>query len=246
MSTFVIITLLLSVPTIPLVLYAIGLLLPPEHIVTRSTKYKTTAEIVWTILTSVEDYPAWRSNIGQVTVEDDEGDFNKYEEKDRTEFVEYNTKKDKRTAVTHIEQEVERKLLRVVEEKSTLEDHPPTFTGSWSFVIEPLESERAILLKITEQGVIKKPMVRGLNKLIFGYHRRIDRFMKDLAKEIELGILEPKQDDKKEEEEQLDQINEEAEEESSGHEMGPDESVMESKANADKDWDIISEIYEKK
>ncbi|KAI9251978.1 hypothetical protein BY458DRAFT_362602 [Sporodiniella umbellata] len=256
MSTAVIVTLLLSIPTIPLLLYAIGLLLPVEHTVTRSFKYETTAEIVWVILTSVKDYPAWRSNIGQVTVEEDEGGLNKYEEKERTEFVEYNIKRDRRTAVTHIEQEFERKLLRVVEEKSTLENHPPTFTGSWSFVIESLENERAIILKITEQGQIKKPMVRGLNQLIFGYHRRIDRFMKDLAKEIKLGIFELKEEEKgkseesggieEAEEQKLDQILEEAED-NSEHEMGPDESVMESKtASADKDWDIISEIYEKK
>jgi hypothetical protein len=242
MSTFtVIVTLLLLVPIIPLVLYAIGLSLPSEHTVTRSMKYKTTADILWAIVTSIHDYPAWRSNISQV-YEDEENEYDIYEEHNRTSFVEFSTKKDRQTSVIHIEQEPERKLLRILEEKTTLEDATPIFVGSWSLLIEPVEGERAVILKITEQGVIKKPMVRVSHKLFFGYHRRIDRFMKDLDKEIQLGILEPKENVEQQEPQQI----EEEEVNSSDHEVGPDESMMENKGFVDKDWDIISEIYDKK
>ncbi|CAO3591508.1 unnamed protein product [Absidia cylindrospora] len=90
--------------------------------------------------------------------------------------------------------------------------HVPTFSGSWTFELKYHNqklrrssssnssssstgnnsgddtnnaNEIDVQLKITEQGVIKKPLVRLSNMLLFGYHRRIDRFMKDLEKRIE-------------------------------------------------------------
>ncbi|OBZ89742.1 hypothetical protein A0J61_02199 [Choanephora cucurbitarum] len=274
---------LILIPTIPLVLYAIGLLLPASHIISRSYKYNTTAEILWAILTSVEDYPVWRSNIDRINVRRDEfeDELNKYDNDRRLTFVEY-TKKDRRTVVMHIEQEHERKLLRVLEERPSLvvseriRQKSPTFSGSWTFTLEPVEGERAVMLKITEQGVIKKPMVRVSHMLFFGYHRRIDRFMKDLAKEVELGILDNLSEHIEESEEHqstqeaeisqtpLKEIVEEEEEDTGidnkqGHsehdeyEAGPDDSILlpvkksmsESKL-LDKEWDMMSEIYDKK
>lgn len=269
MFSIILISLLILIPTIPLILYTVGVFVPKSHIVSRSIEYNTSAEILWAILTSVRDYPAWRSNIDRVTVRSDdfESDINKYEDESRITFVEYN-KKDRRTVVMHIEQEKERKLLRVLEERPYIspgEDVVPkkksTFSGSWSFEIKPVEGqEKKVTLKITEQGEIHKPMVRVSHMLFFGYHRRIDRFMKDLGKEIELGILENMED----EEELQDELQEEVEgvvhdekeesqqEEEEEYEAGPDDSVIQPTSNLaesrylEKDWDMMSEVYENK
>jgi hypothetical protein len=275
----IVITCLILIPTIPLVLYTIGLFLPTSHIVSRSHVYNTSPEILWAILTSVRDYPAWRSNIREVTIRSDdfESDINKYEDESRVTFVEY-SKKDRRTVVMHIEQEHERKLLRVLEERpyiapsgETVESTSnSTFSGSWSFTLEPVEGqEKQVKLKITEQGVIKKPMVRVSHKLLFGYHRRIDRFIKDLGKEVELGILEQMEEEERqtgndaiqeEEEEQEEEsvVPEEVDdEEEDRYEAGPDDSVLHTTTAAknnnlleskilDKEWDMMSELYDKK
>ena len=250
------ITLLISclalIPSIPLLLYTIGLFVPKSHTATRSIKYNTSAAIVWAILISVRDYPAWRSNIDRVTVRQDdfESDINKYEDQSRTTFVEY-TQKDRRTVVMHIEQEEERKLLRVLEERPSIglgEDVPkrqPTFSGSWSFELIPVEGEKAVTLKITERGEIHKPMVRLFYMLFFGHFRRIDRFMKDLGKEIDLGILEQQQEDRLDEEEEEEEEQEDIQEE---YEAGPDDSVLQphnnplNESKLDKDWDMMSEL----
>jgi hypothetical protein len=255
MITVIIVASLLLIPTIPLVLYFIGLLLPSEHVVSRTQKYNTTPYILWTILTSVRDYPAWRSNIEEVNIRSDdfENDLNKYEDDNRVTFIEYSKKK-RRTVIIHIEQEHEKKLLRVLEERPYIAPGEgtttsnATFHGTWSFTIEPIDEE-SVELTIKEQGVIKKPMVRTLHRFFFGYHRGIDRFMKDLANEIELGFLE------QEEEEQepttttatiIEEDEEEDEEEDNDYEAGPDDSIIqpsqplmtESKI-LDKEWDMI-------
>ncbi|KAI8641903.1 hypothetical protein BD408DRAFT_417310 [Parasitella parasitica] len=250
---------LVLIPAIPLGIYAIGLLLPSNHIASRATTYNTTPKILWAILTSVEDYPAWRSNIDRVTIRRDEfeNQINQYDDDSRTTFVEY-TKKDRRTVVMHIEQEHERKLLRVLEERSYIppgEQAPQrksTFSGSWTFLIEPIEGQdKAVKLKITEQGVINKPMVRVSHMLLFGYHRRIDRFIKDLGKEIDLGILEGQGEDEQDQNDEHSQdamVQQQAAEE---FEAGPDDSMLqpsiitESKI-LDKEWDMVNEVYEKK
>ncbi|KAL9546029.1 hypothetical protein MBANPS3_006864 [Mucor bainieri] len=256
--------------TIPLGIYAIGLLLPSSHIVSRTATYSTTPQILWAILTSVEDYPAWRSNIDRVTVRRDEfeNEINQYDDDNRLTFVEY-TKKDRRTVVMHIEQEHEKKLLRVLEERpyitpgEQVPQRKSTFSGSWTFLIEPVEGEhRAVRLKITEQGVIKKPMVRVSHMLLFGYHRRIDRFIKDLGKEIDLGILEGQEQEEEEEEEEEQREEQEAtvpllqnHQPDDEFEAGPDDSMMQQQQQPssiteskmlDKEWDMVNEIYEKK
>lgn len=266
----IIVCCLVLIPTIPLLLYGIGLLLPASHTVSRSATYNTTAEIVWAILTSVQDYPAWRSNIDRVTIryDDFESDINKYEDDSRLTFIEYTAKKDRRTVVVHIEQEKEKKLLRVIEERPYItpgEESSFTnmnFSGSWTFTIDQTQ-ENQVVLKITENGTIKKPMVRAFHTLFFGFNRRIDRFLKDLGKEIDLGFLEEQQD---EIEEQQDQKLEEQELEEEIKEKVPEQQIFEQQIleeeeeeeeepiqpnlteskMLDKEWDMMSEIYEKK
>jgi hypothetical protein len=242
---------LILIPTVPLVLYCIGLVLPSSHIVSRSTVYNTTPEFLWAILTSVKDYPAWRSGIACVTVDQDDAengdldDLNKYQ--DRMSFVEYSKKSNRKTNVTHVELAPNQKLLRVLQETPELNANgelyktKPTFSGSWTFEINNIEG--GAQLKITEQGEINKPMVRVSHRLFFGYYRRIDRFMKDLAKEVEFSADATPMD---EEEEGLETLQEEEEEEESDHEAGPDESLIDtSSGNEAKDWDMMSEMYER-
>jgi hypothetical protein len=148
----------------------------------------------------VQQYPAWRPKLDKVSIDSiteatlDEGK--------RVVFVEH-SKRHRRTVILHVEQQPLKTMLRVLEERITTavslrspvptRPHVPTFSGSWTFELkypdQNLPSNKSVSqvvqLKITEQGVIKKPLVRLSNMLLFGYHRRIDRFMKDLERKIE-------------------------------------------------------------
>jgi midasin (ATPase involved in ribosome maturation) len=78
----------------------------------------------------------------------------------------------------------------------------PTFSGSWTFeIIEDKETENQVTLKITEQGVIKKPIVRFTHMLLFGFYRRIDRFISDLEALIAKQDNEHSKEQSKQEEE---------------------------------------------
>ncbi|KAI8070883.1 hypothetical protein BC940DRAFT_294645 [Gongronella butleri] len=188
------------VPCIPLLIYVLGILIPESHFVCRTTRYRTTPRRLWRVLTSVEEYAQWQPKLDKVVV--DSVVEATSEEGRRVIFVEH-SKRHRRTVMLHIEQRPMHTMLRILEERITTavslrspvptRPHVPTFTGSWTFeLIYPddhhhLQSTDQLMdlqLKISEQGVVKKPLVRLSNLLFFGFHRRIDRFMKDLERRL--------------------------------------------------------------
>lgn len=174
-------TFLIIIPIVPLFAYVIGLLVPASHIVSRSSTFKIKPQRLWAILTDVSKYPQWQPKIEKVLI--DETSSNK------TVFVEYSIKK-RHTVIIHHERIENKCLLRILEErpiaKAPVSSKIPTFSGSWTFDIsQEKEDDDQVTLKITEQGVIKKPLVRVTHLLLFGFHSRIDRFLNDLHKKID-------------------------------------------------------------
>ncbi|KAI8640357.1 hypothetical protein BD408DRAFT_419931 [Parasitella parasitica] len=159
---------------LPIFTYVIGMLIPASHIVSRSVNLKLSPERLWKILTDVSKYPEWQSKVQKVTIQE--------EKESQTVFVEYSTRK-RHTVIIHHERVPCKCLLRILEERPSIDGQKkvPTFSGSWTFeVTQDKETADQVTLKITEQGVIKKPMVRVTHMLLFGFHRRIDRFIHDL------------------------------------------------------------------
>lgn len=172
-------TILIIIPIVPLFAYVIGLLVPASHIVHRSSPFKISSKRLWNILINVNEYPQWQSKVEKVILCDSDDD--------ETVFIEYSTKK-RHTVIIHHERVQNQCLLRILEERhlSSLPPKIPTFSGSWTFeIIQEKEHDDQVTLKITEQGVIKKPMVRVTHLLLFGFFSRIDRFMNDLSKKID-------------------------------------------------------------
>ncbi|KAG2207741.1 hypothetical protein INT47_011861 [Mucor saturninus] len=172
-------TILIIIPIVPLFAYVIGLLVPASHIVHRSSPFKISSKRLWDILINVNEYPQWQSKVEKVILCDSDDD--------ETVFVEYSTRK-RHTVIIHHERIQNQCLLRILEERhlSSLPPKIPTFSGSWTFeIIQEKEHDDQVTLKITEQGVIKKPMVRVTHLLLFGFFSRIDRFMNDLSKKID-------------------------------------------------------------
>ncbi|KAL9550438.1 hypothetical protein MBANPS3_004723 [Mucor bainieri] len=163
---------------LPLFAYVIGILIPASHIVSRSVNLTLSPQRLWHILIDVSNYPEWQPKVEKVTVQEEE-------EKDqkKTVFVEHSTRK-RHTVIIHHQRTPYKCLLRILEERPSIDGQKkiPTFSGSWTFeIIQDKEAdEDQVTLKITEQGVIKKPIVRVTHMLLFGFHRRIDRFINDL------------------------------------------------------------------
>lgn len=188
------ITAILVLPAVPLLIYVIGLLLPASHIVSRTATFPTSQAHLWAILTNVEQYPVWQSRLKHVFVTD--------KSNDRVVFEEYTKRHNRRIVVVHVEQTPLSRLLRILEEGPR---RVPTFSGSWTFELEECKetkhqdhqlaarrgsmSPRLTTLKVTQQGVIKRPMVRVVHMFLFGFHHRIDIFLRDLARKVQDDLL---------------------------------------------------------
>ncbi|KAI8083060.1 uncharacterized protein BX664DRAFT_339727 [Halteromyces radiatus] len=204
---------ILLIPCIPLLIYVIGILIPESHIVSRTITYKTRPERLWELLTDVQSYPLWRPKLESVSIDSitpatlDEGKrvvFVEHSKRDRRTVILHVEQQPLKTMLRVLEE----RITTAVSLRSPVPTRPhvPTFSGSWTFELKypnqwlpnnnhnnnnnnmdstiTNETPTTVQLKITEQGVIKKPLVRLSNMLLFGYHRRIDRFMKDLEKRI--------------------------------------------------------------
>lgn len=167
---------------LPLFAYVIGILIPASHIVSRSVRLNISSRRLWDILTDVSKYPEWQPKVEKVTVQEEN------DQEQRTVFVEHSTRK-RHTVIIHHQRTPYKCLLRILEERPTSsidgqqKKKIPTFSGSWTFEImqdKEEADEDQVTLKITEQGVIKKPIARVTHMLLFGFHRRIDRFINDL------------------------------------------------------------------
>lgn len=176
------IPLVIIIPAAPILVYIIGLLLPASHIVSRTRTFSTTPTRLWHILCDVERYPNWRRRLVQVEIKqkqeaykDDTTQEQPLEDgntmqQSRLVFEEYTPRH--KIVVVHVEQVPYYKLLRILKEI-------PTFSGSWTFELEETAAN-VTQLRITQQGVIRKPMLRVIHMLILGFHRRIDLFLDDL------------------------------------------------------------------
>lgn len=97
-----------------------------------------------------------------------------------------------------------RRLVRLVDERDP-GNHRMAFSGTWTFDLLPsgtpptpepelqlqdlwhsaVEDEQECVLQITERGVVRRPIARFFGFFVFGYHRTVERFLKDLKETIE-------------------------------------------------------------
>ncbi|KAI8142728.1 hypothetical protein BJV82DRAFT_614055 [Fennellomyces sp. T-0311] len=216
---------LVLIPATPLFIYVLGCLLPKEHTVSRTRSYPdTTAEEIWQILTNVEQYSAWQPTLERIDVQCQEQDDG------QQVYTEY-TARNKRitTVIAH-----NKIVKRITEEDSaTQKKKKPTFVGTWTFEISTTTT--GAIVQITEEGSISRPMVRLLHLVLLGFHRRLDRFLKDLGRRI----AEQRKHRQKPEEELTPVVVKEVSHEADKTATGATMDVV------PEDWDLMSEIYEK-
>ncbi|KAI9317469.1 hypothetical protein BX666DRAFT_1937527 [Dichotomocladium elegans] len=166
---------LILIVAAPLLVYTIGHLLPQSHIVSRSRVFDVSRTELWNLLCDVEAFPAWRRRLNRIIIRE--------RLEDRLVYEEHSPRR--KIVVVQVKQLPFRKLLRILQEI-------PTFSGSWTFeldeeLVADIKKSRRTHLKITQQGVIKRPILRVLHMLVFGFHRRIDQFLDDLDKKVASG-----------------------------------------------------------
>jgi uncharacterized protein YndB with AHSA1/START domain len=155
---------------IPLLLAAIGVFLPQNHIASRTVTIAAPPARVFAVIADVDHATAWRSGLKAVEKLPDDGKGMRFIEKSgqgdilfRVERLEPNT----------------RIVTRIADPKLP-------FGGSWSFDLTPA-GEGATRLTITEAGEVYNVFFRSMQKLFFSPTKSIETYQRDLKKLLEGG-----------------------------------------------------------
>ena len=139
----------------------IGYSLPQNHTASRSAQLSPAPDSVWSIITNVEGYPSWRTEVK--SVERIEGPSLSWREVSGGDRITYETTAVEKPAhfVTHIA------------------DKGLPFGGSWDYRIEP--SGSGSKLTITENGEVYNPIFRFVSRFVMGHTATIDKYLTALV-----------------------------------------------------------------
>lgn len=140
----------------------IGFTLPENHIVSRTARLSAPPDTVWSLVTSVTEYPKWRKDIQRV--EQIAGvprlTWREISGSDRMTYE-----------------------ATVIEPKSHFVSHIAdtgvSFAGSWDYSIEP--DGTGTKITITENGEVYNPIFRFVSAYVMGQTATLDKYLTALA-----------------------------------------------------------------
>lgn len=150
--------------SLSLIIIAVGLSIPRQHVASRTLKTKQPPEVVWQTITDYERQPSWRGDVKMVVrLPDREG---------RAVWREVYEGESPLTFET-AEAIAPRRLVRVIV------DEGGPFSGRWEYDIKP--DGAGSQLVITEHGEVPNPFFRFVSRFLLGHTHFMEKFQKDLA-----------------------------------------------------------------
>jgi uncharacterized protein YndB with AHSA1/START domain len=147
----------------------VGSWLPRSHRASRERIVAASPETVWSSITEVEAFPAWRSDVRKVQrLPDGDG---------RRAWVE----EGRSGKMTFVAERSEPPRLLVV--RTADPDLP--FGGTWTYEITPAGGGSRVT--ITEDGEIYNPLFRFVARFILGYEGTIASYLAALEKKFSAG-----------------------------------------------------------
>lgn len=146
-----------------LVVVLIGWRLPVAHVATRSVQLAVPPESVFSIISRVEDYPSWRSDVKKVDVTTDQG-MRRFREDGSNGPILFEI----------VESSAPRRIVTRIADKSL------PFGGRWIYEITPTAGGSE--LRITEEGEVYNPVFRFVSRFIMGHTATLDRYLANVRK----------------------------------------------------------------
>ena len=149
------------------IIFAVGALLPREHVATRSAHFNQPPETVWAAITNYKDFPSWRADLKSVETLPEKNGWPQWQEtfSDGTimplETKEYTPP--------------QRLVMRITDESLP-------FGGTWTYELTP--DAGGTTLRITEHGFVNPALFRFLSRFVFGQSWIIDSYLKSLGKKF--------------------------------------------------------------
>lgn len=140
------------------VMAIIGTLLPAGHRASRTVTLSAPPESVFAVITDVERYPEWRSDVKEVSRLTAADGAMRFEEKGRQGTVPYRV-------TEHVLPS--RWVVRI-------DDPSLPYGGSWTYELRPESTGTS--LTITEDGEVYNPIFRFLSRTVFSTSATIEAY----------------------------------------------------------------------
>jgi hypothetical protein len=153
---------LLAILVLPIAVVLVsGMLLPRDHVATRSLQLHQPPAVVYALIAGP---PTWRTSIRS------------YEPvgwiEGKTHWREVD---DRNNGITYEEEEATPPVRRV----TRIADKNLPFGGTWTYDVQPTAD--GTLLRITENGEVYNPLFRFVSRFFMGHTATIDRYLNDVA-----------------------------------------------------------------
>jgi Polyketide cyclase / dehydrase and lipid transport len=164
--TWIVIATVGAIVLCTIVATAIGSRLPPGHRCVVRAQFASAADRVWQVVTQMSNAPNWRSGLRQIErLPDRDG---------KQVWVE--VRRFRRMPLVFEDMQPPSRLVIRIDDESL------PYGGSWTYEIVSLED--GCTLTITEDGVVRKPLLRFMSRYLIGYDATIRRYLRDLGKKL--------------------------------------------------------------
>ena len=148
-----------------LVVLIIGWRLPAAHVATAKVHLDASPDSVFALISTPENYPAWRSDVKKVDVLTEQG---------VTRFREDGSNGPILFEIT--EKLAPRRFVTTIADKSL------PFGGRWIYEITPTPTGSE--LRITEEGEVYNPIFRFVSRFIMGHTATIEAYLEAVKKRL--------------------------------------------------------------
>jgi hypothetical protein len=145
----------------------IGFSLPQGHVASRTATINRPAAVVWTTITRVDEFPAWRRSVREVQV------------LGRSPLTWREDGSDGALTLETIEFREPTRLVTEIADKNL------PFGGRWVYELKPVgPAAEQTEITITEHGEVYNPIFRFVSRFIMGHTATIDTYLSDLQKRL--------------------------------------------------------------
>lgn len=144
----------------------VGWLLPEKHTATREATLLASPEAVWALITDVNAFPSWRTDVKSVERLPDRAG--------RPVWIEQGSG-GKVTFTVDESRPPRRLVVRIA-------DRDLPFGGTWTYDIAPAAGGAS--LTITENGAIYNPLFRVMARFVFGYESTMAAYLAAAQKRL--------------------------------------------------------------
>jgi uncharacterized protein YndB with AHSA1/START domain len=148
------------------VIVVIGWMLPVKHRASRQATFRTTADRLYALIATPNDFPTWRTGVTRVEALADDNGHRRYRETSGDGTITYEV----------TEAVPDRRLV------TRIADRDLPFGGAWTY--ELLPASVGTTLRITEDGEVYNPLFRFVSRYVMGHEATIDRYLRDVSKRI--------------------------------------------------------------